>query len=228
MGVGETIFLSAYGIVSITNLVFCLLENEKLRKISKPFCMLTLLGFVLFSNPSHSYLWISLILALVGDVLFIFKKKKIYVLLGIFFFLAAHVFYLIEFGFIFKNIDSSLFSSYSTFLYFYPLSLLPALPISYFLSKKDWKLTLAGSLYQSVLIGVFASAVFGLVNTNGNCLGFILILIGAVFYYTSDFFNAFTMFIKKLKKREFYIMSTYLLAQLAIVLGFYFLIGAAL
>ena len=93
------------------------------------------------------------------------------------------------------------------------------MPIAYFLSKKDPRLTFLGSLYQSVLIMVFASSIFALAN--GYSLYFLFITFGTLLYYTSDFFNALTLYIKKLRKRELIIMSTYLLAQFLIVFGIY-------
>ncbi len=215
-------FLIVYCFVALTNLFFCFMENEKLRKASKPFCMISLIVFALAFDAKNIWLWLSLLLAWIGDVLFIFKKKKLFVVVGMFAFLLAHVFYLFEFGYIFKSISQDLFNSYCFFLRFYPLFVIPGLPISFILSKKDITLTIVGSIYQSVLIMVFASAIFALANNAS--IYFILIAIGAVLYFTSDFFNAYTMFIKRMKKRELIIMSTYLLAQAFICLGVYLVI----
>ncbi len=215
--------LAFYGLISVTNLCFCFLENEKMRKATKPFCMLSLLIFVLIFDCKNIWLWLSLLLAWIGDVLFIFKKKKAFVVVGIFAFLLAHIFYLLEFDYIFKNESEELFNAYCFFLRFYPLFIIPAIPVSLILSKKDITLTIVGSIYQSVLIMVFASAIFALAN---KCsIYFIMIAIGATLYFTSDFFNAYTMFIKKLKKRELIIMSTYLFAQVLICLGFYLIVS---
>lgn len=212
-----------YGLISSTNLCFCFLENEKMRKITKPFCMLSLLAFALAFDYRNIWLWLSLLLAWVGDVLFIFKKKKAFVVIGIFAFLLAHAFYLFEFVYILKNESEELFNAYCFFFRFYPLFIIPAIPVSLILSKKDITLTVVGSIYQSVLIMVFASSIFALVN---NCsLYFMMIGIGAAFYFTSDFFNAYTMFINRLKKRELIIMSTYLLAQVLICLGIYLIVS---
>lgn len=217
------VFLCLYGLSSAANLIFCFLENEKLRKASKPFCLLTLLLFALLYDYSNIWLCLSLSLAWLGDILFIFKKKKTFVVVGIFAFLLAHIFYLFEFGYIFKQSSDELFNSYCFLLRFYPLFILPAIPVSLILSKKDITLTILGSIYQSVLIMVFASSIFAAAM---NCsLYYLMIAGGAVLYFTSDFFNAYTMFIKKLKKRELIIMSTYLAAQLLICLGFYLVIN---
>ena len=212
-------FLVFYGCISILNLVFCFLENERWRKITKPLCLLGLIGFVFVVDMSHIWLWISLILAWLGDVLFIFKKKKAFVLIGMIFFLLSHAFYLCEFGYIFQSTNTEIYAGYCFFLRFYPLFILPGIPVAYLLSKKDLRLTVLGSLYQSVLIMVFASSIFALAN--GYSLYFLFVCFGTVLYYTSDFFNAFTLYVKKLRKRELIIMSTYLLAQFLIVVGIY-------
>lgn len=212
-------FLVFYGCVCVLNIIFCILENERWRKITKPFCLLGLIGFVFVVDITHYWLWISLILAWLGDILFIFKKKKIFVLIGMVFFLLSHTFYLLEFGYIFQNTNLDIYAGYCFLLRFYPLFVLPGIPVAYFLSKKDIRLTILGSLYQSVLIMVFASSIFALAN--GYSLYFLFVTFGALLYYTSDFFNAFTLYGKKLRKRELIIMSTYLLAQFFIVFGIY-------
>lgn len=210
--------LIAYLLVSAANLFFCYLELEKLRKITKPLCMIPLIVITMAFDLGNYWLWLSLIFAWIGDILFIFKHNKAFVIVGILFFFAAHIFYLLEFFVSFKTNTPSIVSSYAAFLRFYPLFIMPAIPVSYFLSKKDWKLTIVGSIYQSALIGVIASSIFGLVNTGLTFYGFILI--GSVFYYISDLLNAFTLYIKKISRRDFYIMFFYLLAQPLILLGF--------
>ncbi len=213
------LFLIFYACVSVLNIVFCILENERWRKITKPFCLLGLIGFVFVTDLSHIWLWVSLILAWLGDVFFIFKKKKAFVVIGMIFFLLSHVFYLCEYGYIFQSTNAEIYANYCFFLRFYPLFVIPAIPVSYFLSKKDTRLTVIGSLYQSVLIMVFAGSIFALAS--GYSLYFLFVTFGTVLYYISDFFNAFTLYIKKLRKRELIIMSTYLLAQFLIVFGVY-------
>ena len=212
-------FLAFYACVSVLNVIFCILENERWRKITKPFCLVGLIGFVFVTDISHVWLWVSLILAWLGDVLFIFKKKKPFVIIGMFSFLLSHVFYLCEFGYIFQSTNTEIYANYCFFLRFYPLFVIPGIPVAYFLSKKDPRLTVLGSLYQSVLIMVFASSIFALAN--GYSLYFLFVAFGTILYYTSDFFNALTLYVKKLRKRELIIMSTYLLAQFLIVFGIY-------
>lgn len=219
MNVISILCLVFYGLCSLLNLTFCLLLKEKLRKITKPLCMLGLIGFVLSTLPGHYFLWISLILAWLGDILFIFKHKKVLMLIGMLFFLMAHALYVFEFAFIFKNYSDEAFNSYLFLLRFYPLLLLPGIPVGYFLSKKDIKLTIIGAFYQSMLFGVFASAIFAI--TYRSTSYFILVAIGAILYYVSDAVNAYTLCIKKFKMKEFVIMCTYLFAQFFIVFGIY-------
>ena len=212
-------FLILYGVVSLTNIFFCIIRDEKWRKITKLFCMPMLMGFVLSINYQNYWLWLSLLFAWIGDVLFIFKKKKLIALIGMLFFLVAHVFYIFEFAHLFGRISPELLNSYFFFLYFAPLFLLPGIPVGLYLSKKDIKLTIAGSFYQSVLFLILGSSIFAIAN---NCsLYFIMIGMGAILYYVSDAFNAYTLYIKKLKMRELIIMSSYLIAQFLIVFGIY-------
>lgn len=219
MSVLSIICLILYGICSIVNLLFCLLLNEKLRKATKPLCMLGLIGFVLSTLPTHFFLWISLMLAWIGDILFIFKHKRVFMMLGMFAFLLAHALYVFEFGYIFRTQSEEVFASYCFLLRFYPILILPGIPIGYYLSNKDWKLTIAGAFYQSMLFGVFASAIFAIVVRSTPY--FIFVAVGAILYYTSDAVNAYTLCKKKFKMKELVIMSTYLVAQFFIVFGIY-------
>lgn len=219
MNPASILCLVFYGICSVLNLFFCVTLNEKWRKITKPLCMLGLIGFVISTLPNHFFLWISLILAWLGDILFIFKHKRMLMLIGMLFFLAAHALYVFEFGFIFKTQSEEIFASYCFLLRFYPILILPGIPIGYFLSKKDIKLTVAGAFYQSMLFGVFASAIFAIAI--GSTPYFTFVAVGAIFYYASDAVNAYTLCVKKFKMKEVVIMSTYLLAQFLIVFGIY-------
>lgn len=129
-------FLVFYACVSVLNIIFCILENECWRKISKPFCLVGLIGFIFVTDISHVWLWVSLILAWLGDVLFIFKKKKPFVIIGMLSFLLSHVFYLCEFGYIFQSTNTEIYANYCFFLRFYPLLLSQAFLSPIFFLRK--------------------------------------------------------------------------------------------
>ena len=211
-------FLSFYVGVSFANLVFCFLENERWRKITKPFCMLFLLGFVFSTSTSQYWIIWASVFPWIGDVLFLFKKQKIYVAIGTVSFLISHIFYVLEIVSLLQNTgDPNAYQVWCQAMFFSPLLLLPGLPLCHYLSKRDWKLTILGSCYQAVLLCLFSSTVLAL------CFGYsiflVMVLFGAALYYVSDMFNAYTLYRKKIKKRELIIMSTYLTAQALLVLG---------
>ena len=69
--------LCCYGLSCAIHLVFCFLMAERMRRISKPFCLLFLLLSCLFSPSSPSLLALGLLLGLIGDVLMLFKRRRL-------------------------------------------------------------------------------------------------------------------------------------------------------
>jgi uncharacterized membrane protein YhhN len=65
-----------------------------------------------------------------------------------------------------------------------------------------------------------ASSIFGL--SEGLEVGFWMVLVGSTLYFASDFLNAYTLYGKKLRFRELFIMVTYLIGQALIVVGFFY------
>lgn len=209
----------AYGILSGVNLFFCAKENEVWRKRTKPFCLLLLLAFVLVMDVNAYFLWIALLLAWIGDVLFLGKQKKIFVGLGMLFFLASHAFYIAEIATLLPSYGAEgSFALWAFCMRFSPFLLVVSFPLSVWLARKDWKIASVGALYSAVLLCFISSSIFGLIE--GLEAGFWMVFVGSILYFASDFFNAYTLYGKRFRYRELFIMSTYLVGQALIALGF--------
>lgn len=221
MSLAGVILLCAYGAMSLVNLFFCCRENETWRKRTKPFCLLLLLAFALVMDIHAYWIWGALLFAWIGDVLFLFKHKKIFVALGMLFFLASHVFYIAEIAALLPTYGNEGSADLWAFcMRFSPFLLLLAFPLSYWLARKDWKIAAVGTCYTSVLLCFVASSIFGL--SEGLEVGFWMVLVGSILYFARDFLNAYTLYGKKLRFRELFIMVTYLIGQALIVVGFFY------
>lgn len=210
------VFLSLYAVISIVNLTFCVLRWEKWRKITKPFCLLFLIGFVLACNLNRPLIYIALIFDLIGDILFCFKSKKIFVGVGMIAFLAGHCFYIWETSNVLEANSYAAHSSWCLMMAFSPILILLAIYPSYRLSGKDWRLAIGGSIYNGILLTLVESAILSTVFGVGYMW---MVLIGSILFYISDIFIALTLYKFKWKYREIIIMSTYLAAQILIVSG---------
>lgn len=200
-------------IIFILELVFAFLEKETLRKIIKPFCMLSLTYVLISFGLTNPFLYITIGLGFLGDICLIFKKtNQIMFTLGIIFFFIGHLFY------------SYLFIS----LLSYKVELWELISLGVFglltpiLSYKMLhplvkEYTIPGTYYFYILLMDLLFATFLMVDqTNINT---ILIFIGVIIFIISDSILSFTTFILDIKRRDFYIMLTYLIAQSLIAIN---------
>lgn len=208
------IYVSLFSILSLLELVFAFLEKERARKIVKPFLLLTLAIYSIILVADHIFLIIGIFFGMLGDICFIFKDKKKFIYLGLFTFMANHIFYLIDMIVSFKDCFNSaivitLSIVYSLFLF-----------VCLFLVKKilniEWAMTIIGSFY---MVFLFLDFGFQILLTSQGYSYFVLGIIGGAFFIISDSLLSYTLFIKDIKRRDFYIMFTYILAQAFILSG---------
>lgn len=208
-------FLVLFGIVSIAHLIFCFLEQEKWRKITKPFCVFFLALAVLVSAPHLYLVYIGLFLGMIGDIFLIFKDKEVLLTIGTICFMVNHFFfiaqYIVWFG--------SAFAWYLYLIVGLVVALILMVGILFYVRKSvKKKIAFGGVLYFSV---IFADAFFAFVALIlGRWDYFLLNAIGMLFFLSSDIYLVKTIFIKDDKRSDFYIMGTYLSAQFFVTLGF--------
>lgn len=206
------------GIVFILELVFCFLEKEKARKIVKPFCLIMLITLMITLKLKESYVYGALIFGLIGDIFLIFKKKhRMLLLLGAFAFLIGHLFYIFTFANLLSyDIPDFVIVGVVVIGFFTPL-------IPYKLCYRYTKaFTIPAAIYGYILVLECALSILLAVDSQSNFA--IMIGIGNILFLVSDALIFVSMFIKDFKRRDFYIMLTYLIAQTLMSLGLFFLL----
>lgn len=201
--------------VSFLNIVFELLHNKKGRLYTKPLLMPLLILFYLAKVNVVNYLIISALLCgFVGDIFLMLSKKEFNVLMGIGAFLLGHLFYI------------SIFLHTSSMLrdvpYLFFLSIIPYIILELYLFKKLFPsmktMKLASFIYMSV---IFLMSFTSLTRVwSISFIPFLFPFIGSLFFIFSDTVLAFDLFIHHNKHNNVIVMSTYIIAQLFIVVGF--------
>src|SRR5574344_631760 len=216
------VFMSLFALASLFNLYAGFVEHEKLRRISKPFCLLFLAMATIFASPSSYLIYIGALFGALGDLLLIWKDNKVCLLTGLISFLSGHICY-ISMGLIFLANAGKLPGL--SFLYlalgYLGIVLLAIYPL-YRATKGSKVFTIGGTFYASILISVLATGILGMALGYSGYL--FLMVIGAVFFIASDCTLTFTIFSHDIPRRDFYIMLTYLIGQCGIVLGLLFTI----
>lgn len=218
-GIAFYLLISLFLAASIVNLIAGFLENETLRKISKPFCLLFAAVAVAIAIPDHPMVYLAAFMGFLGDIALIWKDNKICVGLGAIAFWLGHGLYiatmlnLLYRGGVFA---SSPFAWAYMLLFVVILMMLSIYPLS-LLTNHSKVFTGFGAFYSTLLISVGASAIMGCVLGYSSYL--YLVIIGDVFFCASDLTLGYTLFIKDIKRRDFYIMLTYLLGQAFILSG---------
>lgn len=209
---------SLYAILSFFELFYAFKEKETPRKIIKPFLMFTLTFFITLIFPEALLLYLGCFFGIIGDIFFIFKSNKKFIYLGLVAFAINHIFYILfmfHFSLSLMSIDYFFFSLLMLLLAFVVFTL-----ISYVAIKKILKinvgLNIAGSLYCSILILDFLMTILSLCF---NHIYMIISILGMVLFIISDSILSYTLFKKDIKRRDFYIMLTYILAQGLFTLG---------
>lgn len=211
-------FLGLSLFAMINNLIAGFLEKETWRKISKPFCMLFLGLAVAMAVPQYPMVYLAAFAGFLGDIVLIWKDNKLCVGAGVVCFWIGHGLYIAS---ILKMLyGANVFSTPYAWLYM----LLFVVIFMGLMAYPMWRLTNhskvfapIGIFYSTILVSVGVSAILGSFLGFANYL--YLVIIGDVFFILSDSFLTYTLFIKDVKRRDFYIMLTYLLGQLFILSG---------
>lgn len=214
--IDKIIGIIVVSIIFILELSFSFFEKEKARVIVKPFCMLSLCLLAFLFGYRGIFLYIGLGLSFLGDILLIFKKNQVCFIIGATSFFFAHISYAYLFSTI---IDVQLwhYIALGIFGLILPLALYKTLlPIA-----KKGILAYSVTLY---FYAIFLELLFSsIIVFSKFSIGALLILIGILFFFISDFCIFYRKYVNDFKKQGFVVMLTYLIAQLLIVLGVLFL-----
>ncbi len=209
------IFFAFFILSSIFHLVFCFKENEKWRAITKPIPVLFLMLAALVSLPKHPLIYLGALLGIVGDILLVKNKDHRFFISGALGFLLGHFLYISEILFIILKASPMPL----LFYILVPIALILIVLIAFPLTNKivnNKVIAVIGPLYMLVLLLV--SAISLVTVLKGHSL-MILGLVGGILFFVSDLILTQATFKKDFKRRDFYIMLTYLLGQVLIVSG---------
>ena len=209
------VFLAVFFVSTAIHLYASLQQNSRLRNITKPFILLSLLGFyVLAARSISAAIVLALIFSWIGDVLLIPKGTKWFTAGGIAFMISHAVFIL---GYL-KDI---VFSRIPVFLIIL-LAVFFATAVAFIFSKL--KLHLPKALFYPMFL-------YLLINGAMNCFAIfrcvsmptvatITTAIGAALFFVSDTSLFFVRFKKDSRlKTHFLVMLTYSIGEFLIVLG---------
>jgi uncharacterized membrane protein YhhN len=191
------------------------MDNKKLRYFSKPLLMPALAVFYFYSSNEFVpdiYVIIALFFAFIGDIALMWPKKKTFFMIGLSSFLLCHVVYIYIF---LKSVDF-LSGNFILLLIFIPFALL-----GYLIYRKlspylgDMKVPVI--IYMTIIMLMSFLSITRICCFSGYSL--FLPILGSVFFIISDTILAFYEFKSKFPKGGVYYMSTYILAQLLIVIG---------
>ena len=212
MKIASLIFVILFGLASFVHLYFCYIEDEHKRHLSKPFCLLFLTLAAIFYNPLEPFIYLGALFSLIGDFLLLFKKNTKVFLVGTGVFYIAHIMYMIA-GF---RTFSSVVPYYVYIII--PFAIILVAVLMYPLTKSIApKIAIIGNVYMTTLISLIILGIFiAIFNNVGYGLMF---LFGYLIFFFSDALIIFTKFKKDIKRRDFYIMVLYLVAEILIVIS---------
>lgn len=215
-------FLIGYGVFSIIHLIFAFLVNERLRKITKPFCMLFLMVAAIIALPNYPLIYIGAFLGLAGDVFLIRQDKNLCFFVGTISFALGHIcyasqiiIYLSKSGI---DVPWFFYVAVGVFLFAMVIGLYP------FTKKLAGKAALIGNFYIPLLFVMLGLGIWTIVSVVPN-YGGVMITLGYGLFIFSDLFLVLSKFKFHIYRKDFYIMLSYLSAQVLIVVGL-LLIGA--
>lgn len=202
---------------SIFYLAMIALNQEEIARYLKPFLLPLLVVAVYLSDKfkTKTLLLTALTFSWIGDVILLFADKgEIYFILGLVAFLVSHVFYIVLFS---KQTISKSISNKLSFGAGIGLILLYFFGMITTLGPKLGSLTIPVVIYAVVISTMLFYALKG--SFQWNTIPYQSVLIGAVFFISSDSILAFNKFDQAIPYASFLIMITYLAAQFCIVWG---------
>ena len=212
----NTFFTIIYLLIALANIAAGFLDNDLLRYIFKPLIMISLLTWSVFW-PDRRFVQrkvvfqIGMALACAGDI---FLMLDGFFLQGLGAFLIMQLLYVATFW---KEIRFPFAAGPLLFRVFGMTAVLVLILIVVLPHMTDPVLKAAVTVYAFVitLMALFAS----LRNSQVSNTSFIWVLSGAGLFMVSDTLIAFNAFVTKLADSHFWVMSTYMIAQFAIVRG---------
>ncbi len=206
--------LSLLVAVTLLHLFFCFKENERGRHWSKLFIM-PLLAFSLFALTSREIpLYIGILFGWIGDIFLIFKKRsKWFLFFGLIAFFLGHALYIAEIVRLF-----SFRLPWFVYLIVGGIGLVFVTMGYRLVHERMGRMAIPASFYAFTLM-ILATSAFTLCLNYWFFLGPVFVLLGALAFILSDFLIAYTYFYRDIRRRDFFIMIPYVLAEAGITIG---------
>jgi len=210
------ISVSLLVIASAAHLVFCFQEKELGRRISKVFLMPLLALCLLALGSRELALYAAVFFGWIGDLFLIFKNRSHkFLFFGLIAFFIGHALFIFEM--ILKLSYRLPFLLDIGALVFGVCFVVGAYVMT---GKRMGKLAFPVSAYAYTLLVLLIMSLLLVFDRSRMVL--IFVFFGALFFAISDATIAYTYFYRDIKRRDFYIMIPYLLAESGLVLGLAF------
>lgn len=210
----NVVFLIPFLLFSILNIIYVKKNNKLGIFVTKPLLMpLLMLFYLLNASVINYFLLAALTFGFLGDVFLLKNEPQSRILAGIVSFLIGHIFYIYVFA---GNSYSTLNIPLWALLFLLPYIAGALLLLKKLLPSMQF-MKLPATVYMSVILLMSFSSLLRVWTV--SFLSFLLTFTGSLCFILSDSLLAFDLFTVRLKKRDTAVMTTYILAQLLIVLG---------
>lgn len=201
-------------VVNCLHFYFSFVSNLLMRRVTKPFCMSSLILILISFGCTDYLLYSAVSLALLGDVFLMFKNRKFFYAGTLSFFL-SHLMYILKVFTILGIHGNGPF-------YVVWLILFVSLTFTFgFMLRKKFKvLSYLGSAYFMVLFCEFLILIYLFVKELN--LFILLSSFGVLLHILSDAILCLARFSQtKIKRKDFFVMIPYVLGQFLICLGLF-------
>ena len=204
--------------VSAVHLVFCVIDNDKLRALTKPLLMpalalavaITLCARLPDSRTALVLIVFALFFGFLGDVFLINKSPKLF-FTGACCFLVGHIFWIAQYA--------SSFKSFPIWAYIVAAACYAAaIALAYGSFNKPKGPFGIGFIIYALFLSALNSTGIAAVHAH-KTTGAVLFLAGSILFIISDTILARTVFKSKFFQSHFLIMVTYIAAQVLLACG---------
>lgn len=209
--------LNYFLVISAIYLLIILFGYDNIAWYLKPFLLPFLILATYKSNlfPTKNWLLFALIFSWIGDVILLFADKgELYFIFGLVSFLVAHILFIVLF--IKQKSEGNYAKNWQFWLGFVAVLVYLGSMLS-LLFPKLGDLKIPVSVYAFTISLMLVMAIKGYFSWQKPMN--LLILIGALFFVTSDSFLAINKFYNPILSANFIIMFTYIVAQYCITAG---------
>jgi uncharacterized membrane protein YhhN len=211
-------FFSLFLLTSAAELIAHIVDLPVVHFISKPLLLIWLLLYYLYSVKQLGFsqtVVVALLFSWLGDVLLMVEDKR-YFIFGLFAFLLAHLFYVLAYKQHRYEDKTKGLSGVQRFRFSFPI-VLAGTGLITVLYNHLGDLKIPAIVYALVFVVMVLNALFRFGRTSAS--SFAMVFSGAILFAVSDSLIAITKFLEPIAYSQFWIMSTYIVAQYLIVQG---------